>query len=126
MDKIKDFFKKNGKMVAIVLLSLMFISKCTTSCNRGTTIKHQTVQIEQLDSIITARDSAIYDMMMTNEQLKNSLTTEKEHNSNFTLIATGNQSDLVKKMNDTQKENASLKRQVKELQKKVDELTPKE
>ena len=56
MEKIK----KNWQIIAIVLLLLFGMSKCTQSCNRSAEIDKNVVTIEKKDSLIKVlKDSVV-------------------------------------------------------------------
>lgn len=44
--------KKNWKVIVIILLTLMFMGKCTQSCNRDDKVKKLTLELAQRDSMI--------------------------------------------------------------------------
>ena len=54
-----EFIKKNWKIIVIVLLVLFGMNKCTVSCNRGTTINKQQIELFQKDSIIKAQNDSL-------------------------------------------------------------------
>ena len=54
-----EFIKKNWKIIVIVLLVLFGMNKCTVSCNRGTTINKQQIELVQKDSIIKAQNDSL-------------------------------------------------------------------
>lgn len=54
-----DFIKKNWKIILIVLLILFGMNKCTVSCNRGTKIDKQQIELVQKDSIIKAQNDSL-------------------------------------------------------------------
>lgn len=55
MEKLKKYLKE----IIIVILGVLFLSKCTQSCNRASEIKKQEQKIQQLDSTITACKDSI-------------------------------------------------------------------
>jgi peptidoglycan hydrolase CwlO-like protein len=54
-----EFVKKNWKIILIVLLILFGMNKCTVSCNRGTKIDKQQIELVQKDSIIKAQADSL-------------------------------------------------------------------
>ena len=54
-----EFIKKNWKNILIVLLVLFGMNKCTVSCNRGTKIDKQQIELVQKDSIIKAQNDSL-------------------------------------------------------------------
>lgn len=55
-----ESIKKNWKTILIVILILLFLNKCTVSCNRSNEIDRQTKVINQKQLIIdTQHDSII-------------------------------------------------------------------
>lgn len=119
---LKEYFTKHWKVILICLMTVMWMSKCTTSCSRGTEIKRQTKTIEQLDSAITKKDSIILDYSNRLNTATEMLNMEREHNGNFTVIASGNQTELNDKIKKLTEENANLKRLNKSLVKENTEL----
>ena len=119
---LKEYFTKHWKVILICLLTVMWMSKCTTSCSRGTEIKRQTKTIEQLDSAITKKDSIILDYSNRLNTATEMLNMEREHNGNFTTIASGNQSELNNKIKTLTEDNAKLKRLVNDLARENTEL----
>lgn len=55
MNKIKQ----NWKTILIVILTLLFLNKCTVSCNRSNEIEQQTKVIRTKDSVINAQADSI-------------------------------------------------------------------
>lgn len=60
-----EYIKKNWKVIVIVLLTLFSLSKCTTSCSRGTEIDRLNLELTKKDSIIIERNCEI-DTLHTN------------------------------------------------------------
>ena len=124
-----NFFKKNWHIIVIVILFLFGMGQCTRSCSRNQSIHTQTEEIMKKDSIINSLE-------MTIDTLKNNVNyytalfeSERNHNSNFASIATGNQAELYGQINNLiernttlEKENTSLKDKVNSLEKENKEL----
>lgn len=55
MDKIK----KNWKTILIVILTLLFLNKCTVSCNRSNEIERQAKVIHTKDSVVNVQADSI-------------------------------------------------------------------
>lgn len=119
---LKEYFTKHWKVILLCLMTVMWMSKCTTSCSRGTEIKRQSRTIEQLDSTISKKDSIILDYSNRLNTTTEMLNMEREHNGNFTVIASGNQTELNDKIKTLTEDNANLKRLVKSLAKENTEL----
>lgn len=51
--------KKNWKTILIVILTILFLNKCTVSCNRGNENIKQAQVIKQKDSIIDIQSDSI-------------------------------------------------------------------
>lgn len=98
MEKIK----KHWKVILIVLLVIFGMNKCTTSCNRGSTINKQTTQIEELtkqnDSLLKVCDmqSLQIDEMGRGRDMLSGL-------------ATGNQQLLMDSIGSLVNQNAELR-----------------
>lgn len=108
--KKENFFKKNWHIIVISVLLLFSMSQCMKRCSKNTTIQTQT---QTIDSITKQNDT-----------LKNSLNyytalfeSEKNHNSNFASIATGNQAELYSKINALENKNAELEKKIQKLEK---------
>ena len=108
---MKEFIRKNWKEILLCLVVLLFFQKCTQSCNRLNEIEYQTDKIGALNNIITIKDSTIHDLTLQNKNLEELLNSEKNHNSNYTDIATYNQKELLNKIDILTKENNSLKKE---------------
>ena len=118
----KEWFSANWKNVLIIMFAVLWVSKCTSGCSKSTTIKHQKAAIAVLDSTLAVRDSAIHDMEFEIASLNGSLVSERSHNDNFTAIASGNQKELLNKINELDNANTVLKRENESLKKTVSVL----
>lgn len=116
---IKETFVKHWKNILLIILVLFSLSKCTSSCSRKQEINRLNIQIEQLDSTLSVRDSIIHDNEFELFRLNESLNSEKKHNDNFTTIASGNQAELNNKINQLTNENKNLRRKIKELEQEL-------
>lgn len=114
-NKILDTLKKNWKNIVLVLLVLFSLSKCTSSCSRGKQIDRLNYQIVQMDSIITAQGIAFDKQSIELEGAKTSI-------DNYKGIATGNQKELVDKVNTLTNENKQLTNKINSLVKERDKL----
>ena len=101
--------KQHWKVILICLLTIMFMSKCSTSCSRGKEIEKQANMIAALDSTIIYKDSIIREMTFDLDMKNALLDSEKSHNNNFTSIASDNQAELMKKVYNLTEENTKLK-----------------
>ena len=63
MGKLKLYIKE----IIIAILAVLFLSKCTQSCNRGSEITKKENQIQQLDSVINEFKDSV---TMLNTQIK--------------------------------------------------------
>lgn len=121
-----DKVKRNWKNIALILLLLFSMTKCTSSCNKQKQIDKMDYQIVQMDSVITANGIELDKLNMRLDDAKTSIDSYKG-------IATGNQQELVNKVSELSEENKKLKNQVNSLtkennnlKKEVEELkTPK-
>lgn len=121
-----DKVKRNWKNIALILLLLFSMTKCTSSCNKQKQIDRMDYQIVQMDSVIIANGIELDKLNMRLDDAKTSIDSYKG-------IATGNQQELVNKVSELSEENKKLKNQVNsltkennKLKKEVEELkTPK-
>ena len=107
--------KANWKNIALILLLLFSLSKCTSSCSRGKKIDKLNYQIEQRDSIITANGIAL-------DKLNTRLDDAQASIDSYKGIATGNQKELVDKVNQLTEENKSLTNKLNTVTKERDKL----
>ncbi|MBQ3415509.1 MAG: hypothetical protein IJH39_09250 [Clostridia bacterium] len=114
-NKFLDTLKKNWKNIVLILLVLFSFSKCTSSCSRGKQIDRLNYQIVQMDSVITAQGIAFDKQSIELEGAKTSI-------DNYKGIATGNQNELINKVNELSEENKKLNSETIKLRKKIKEL----
>ena len=107
--------KANWKNIVLILLLLFSLSKCTSSCSRGKKIDKLNYQIEQRDSIITANGIAL-------DKLNTRLDDAQASIDSYKGIATGNQKELVDKVNKLTEENKSLTNKLNTVTKERDKL----
>jgi len=107
--------KANWKNIVLILLLLFSLSKCTSSCSRGKKIDKLNYQIEQRDSIITANGIAL-------DKLNTRLDDAQASIDSYKGIATGNQKELVDKVNQLTEENKSLTNKLNTVTKERDKL----
>lgn len=100
--------KQHWKVILICLLTMMWMSKCTTSCSRGKEIERQAKTIEVLDSTITSKDSVIRELMFDISMKEGLLDAADKHSENFTSIAADNQLILLDKVSKLSNENKKL------------------
>ena len=100
--------KQHWKVILICLLTMMWMSKCTTSCSRGKEIERQAKTIEVLDSTITSKDSVIRELMFDISMKEGLLDAADKHSENFTSIASDNQLILLDKVSRLSSENKKL------------------
>jgi hypothetical protein len=100
--------KQHWKVILICLLTMMWMSKCTTSCSRGKEIERQAKTIEVLDSTITSKDSVIRELMFDISMKEGLLDAADKHSENFTSIASDNQLILLDKVSKLSSENKKL------------------
>jgi len=105
-----DKVKRNWKNIALILLLLFSLSKCTSSCNKQREINKMEYQIVQMDSVITVNGIELDKLNMRLDDAKTSIDSYKG-------IATGNQKELVDKVSTLTEENKQLKSQVTSLTK---------
>jgi hypothetical protein len=99
--KTKDFLDKYWKVIVICVGVILLMGQCS-SCNRDN-------RVEKYSELT---DSLRLEILHLNDRLNDS----KTHNDNFTNIATGNQADLLKQIENKNSE-------IIELNKKVNNLT---
>jgi len=107
--------KANWKNIVLILLLLFSLSKCTSSCSRGKKIDKLNYQIEQRDSIITANGIAL-------DKLNTRLDDAQASIDSYKGIGTGNQKELVDKVNQLTEENKSLTNKLNTVTKERDKL----
>lgn len=113
----ENFFKKNWQIILIVVLLAFGMSQCAKSCNRKTNIKYQNFTLTQKDSVINSLELKI-DTLKNSVQYYTALfESEKNHNSNFASIATGNQTELYSKINALESKNIELEKKIQKLEK---------
>ena len=100
--------KQHWKVILICLLTMMWMSKCTTSCSRGKEIERQAKEIVLLDSTITSKDSLIRELMFDISMKEGLLDAADKHSENFTSIASDNQIILLDKVSKLSSENKKL------------------
>lgn len=111
------FFKRNWHIIVIVVLAMFAMSQCSRSCSRKQSIALQNTEMAKQDSVIVSLEMKI-------DTLKNSVNyytalfeSEKNHNSNFASIATGNQAELYGRITELENKNATLEANLKQLTK---------
>ena len=114
-NKFIDTIKRNWKNVLLIILLLFSLSKCTSSCTRGRTIDRLNYQIVQMDSIITSNGIEL-------DKLSTRLDDAQSSINNYKGIATGNQQELINKVNTLTDENKTLVNENKKLKKKITDL----
>lgn len=114
-NKFIDTIKRNWKNVLLIILLLFSLSKCTSSCTRGRTIDKLNYQIVQMDSIITSNGIEL-------DKLSTRLDDAQSSINNYKGIATGNQQELINKVNTLTDENKGLVNENKKLKKKITDL----
>ena len=74
MEKIK----KNWQIIAIVLLLLFGMSKCTQSCNRSAEISKNVVTIEKKDSLIKVLKDSVVTLNHKIDLLRNDKSNQEK------------------------------------------------
>ena len=105
---LTEKIKQHWKVILICLLTMMWMSKCTTSCSRGKEIERQAKEIAVLDSTITSKDSIIRELMFDISMKEGLLDAADKHSENFTSIASDNQKLLLDKVGRLTGENKKL------------------
>lgn len=82
MDKIK----KHIPLIAIIILLLFGMSKCTQSCNRSTQIDKQTIELTKRDSVINVLNDSIVSLnhkidLLTNDKSNQEKLIESQKES---------------------------------------------
>ena len=91
MEKIK----KNWQIIAIVLLLLFGMSKCTQSCNRSSEIDKNIVTIEKKDSLIKVLKDSVVTLNHKIDLLRNDKSNQEK------LIES--QKESINKINEARK-----------------------
>jgi len=121
-----EFIKKNWKIIVIVLLVLFGMNKCTVSCNRGTKIDKQQIELVQKDSIIKAQSDSLKLFAIRWEE-------NQKGQENYQHLATGTKQELTdiigdmkntiemmtKRIQSLTNENTSLKKENKQLKEQL-------
>jgi peptidoglycan hydrolase CwlO-like protein len=121
-----NFIKRNWQIILIVLLILFGMNKCVSSCNRGTTIDKQGIELVQKDSIIKAQADSLNILKIRWNDAQKSQTT-------YQGIAMGNQQQLLteieslqnimneqeKQINALKNQNTKLKNENKQLKQQI-------
>ena len=85
------FLKKYWKETLIVLLAIMFMSKCSSSGNYERKYNKQVIYTENVIDSLTKENNALRDTLKDirhiNESLGNEITIYKEQNSNLSDAA---------------------------------------
>ena len=85
------FLKKYWKEILIVLLAIMFMSKCSSSGNYERKYNKQVTYTENVIDSLTKENNALRDTLKDirhiNESLRNEITIYKEQNSNLSDAA---------------------------------------
>lgn len=115
--------KQHWKVILLCLLTMMWMSKCTTSCSRGKEIERQKQTIAVLDSTITSKDSIIRELTFDISMKEGLLDAADKHSENFTSIASDNQLILLDKVSKLSGENKKLSDENKRLTNLVNGLT---
>ena len=105
---LTEKIKQHWKVILICLLTMMWMSNCTTSCSRGKEIERQAKTINVLDSTITSKDSVIRELMFDISMKEGLLDAADKHSENFTSIASDNQIILLDKVSKLYSENKKL------------------
>lgn len=106
--KTKDFLDKYWKVIVICIAVILLMGQCS-SCNRD----------NRAEKYSELTDSLRLEILHLNDRL----TDSKTHNDNFTNIATGNQADLLKQLENKNAEIIELNKKVNSLTSKVNSLT---
>ena len=120
-----QFIKKNWKTILIVVLILFGMNKCTVSCNRGTKIDKQQIELAQKDSIIKAQADSLKLLGIRWDE-------NKRGQENYQTLAIGTKQELTNMIEDMKNtistltnkvqsltnENNQLKKEIKQLKNK--------
>ena len=107
--------KANWKNILLILLAIFCLSKCTSSCSRGNKIEKQQIEISALQSKLDSLGVA-YDKQNIE------LSGAKSSIENYKGIATGNQKELIDKVEKLSDENRQLVNKINSLTKERDKL----
>jgi peptidoglycan hydrolase CwlO-like protein len=106
--KTKYFLDNYWKVIVICVGVILLMGQCS-SCNRDNRADKDKAMIDSL--------------RLENLHLNDRLNDSKTHNDNFTNIATGNQTDLLKQIESKNSEIIELNKKVNNLTSKVNSLT---
>mgnify|MGYP002517682056 CR=1 FL=1 len=102
--------KQHWKVILICLLTMMWMSKCTTSCSQERTIKTIKTELHQKDSVIAVRDSVNKDLNSELTLYKALYDSEKSHNNDVSNISKMTLEELRVKVQKLTNENTNQKR----------------
>lgn len=114
--------KQHWKVILICLLTVLWMNRCSVACSRDTEINKLEDFIEFKDSVIIEKDSLIKEISFELDMKNALLDSEKSHNSNFTSIASDNQTILHNKIRTLSEENRRLKSLANSLSKEIETL----
>lgn len=103
-----EFIKKNWKIILIVLLVLFGMNKCTVSCNRGTKINNQQVELLQKDSIIKAQEDSLKLFAIRWDE-------NKKGQENYQNLATGTKQELTDIINEMKNTISTMTNKIQSL-----------
>lgn len=103
-----EFIKKNWKIILIVLLVLFGMNKCTVSCNRGTKINNQQVELLHKDSIIKAQEDSLKLFAIRWDE-------NKKGQENYQNLATGTKQELTDMINEMKNTVSTMTNKVQSL-----------
>lgn len=113
--KTKDFLDKYWKVIVICIVTILLMGQCA-SCNKDNRVERKDKEISELNHKIDSIQTAY-------NHLRDRFEDSKSHNDNFTNIATGNQADLLKQIENKNSEIIELNKKVNNLTSKVNSLT---
>lgn len=115
--------KKHWKMILIVLLIIFGMNKCTTSCNRSSTINKQTIVIDSLknraDSLVRVIDLQNAEISQMNLRINDNKAISLGNNAylqDSIIILNGRLQNMSKMYKNEVKEHNKTKKELKKLQ----------
>lgn len=111
----KNWIQRNWSIILMCLFLVFGMSQCMSRCSKNGKINMQETTITQKDSIIDNLNTQIDTLKFSLNYYTALFESERNHNSNFASIATGNQSELYSKINSLEAQIATLENRLRTL-----------
>lgn len=116
-------FKKHWKTILIIVLTVFGMSKCTTACNRSSTIDKQTVAIDSLkhrsDSLLKVTDMQSLEINQMNSRINDNKEIAIGNNTYWqdsVTVLNVKLRNMTNKYDNEVKEHNKTKKELKKLQ----------